>query len=150
MPGDNARQTHPVDARKIWPRRQPHRPHHVSHATSWDDPDALLDQLWKEPEGRAIYEAVAKLVRSEFPEAVIGPRKTFVSFSRRIQFAGILPAKGGKAEIGLPLALGESKRLSEMKRRPWAEKHSAILLLSSPKEVDAEVKRLLKLAWAKG
>lgn len=37
-----------------------------------------------------------------------------------------------------------------MKRRPWAEKHAAILLLSSPKEVDAEVKRLLKLAWAKG
>lgn len=119
-------------------------------ATGWDDPDALLDQLWKEPEGRAIYEAVANLVRKEFPEAVIGPRKTFVSFSRKIQFAGIVPAKGGKAEIGLPLALNESKRLSEMKRRPWAEKHSAILLLSSSKEVDAEVKRLLKLAWAKG
>lgn len=117
---------------------------------SWDDPDALLDQLWKEPEGRAIYEAAAKLVRKEFPEATIGPRKTFVSFSRKIQFAAILPARGGKAELGLPLALNESKRLSEMKRRPWAEKHSAILVLTSPKDVDAEVKRLLKLAWAKG
>ena len=28
-------------------------------ATSWDDPDALLDQLWTEPEGRAIYEDLA-------------------------------------------------------------------------------------------
>jgi hypothetical protein len=116
----------------------------------WDEPDALLDQLWKEPEGRAVYEAVAKLVRKEFPEATIGPRKTFVSFSRKIQFAAILPARGGKAELGLPLAISESKRLSDMKRRPWAEKHSAILVLSSPKDVDAEVKRLLKLAWAKG
>jgi len=43
-----------------------------------------------------------------------------------------------------------SKRLSPMKKRPWAEKHAAILELSSPKEVDAEVKRLLKLAWEKG
>lgn len=117
---------------------------------SWNEPEALLDQLWREPEGRAIYEAVAKLVRDGFPEAVIGPRKTFVSFSRKIQFAAILPAKGGKAELGLPLPLSESRRLSAMKKRPWAEKHSALLVLSSPKEVDAEVKRLLKLAWAKG
>ncbi len=119
---------------------------------SWDDPETLLDQLWKEKEGRAIYDAVAKLVRKEFPEAVIGPRKTFVSFSRNIQFAGILPgAKGtGCAELGLPVPVSASKRLSPMKRRPWAEKHTAILVLNSPKDVDAEVKRLLKLAWAKG
>lgn len=116
----------------------------------WDEPDALLDQLWTEPGGRAIYEAVAKLVRKEFPEAVIGPRKTFVSFSRKIQFAAIIPAQGGKAELGLPLPLDASKRLAPMKKRPWAEKHTGLLVLSSPKEADGEVKRLLKLAWEKG
>lgn len=113
----------------------------------WDDPEALLDGLWKEKEGRAIYEAVAKLVRQQFPQAVIGPRKTFVSFSGKIQFAAILPAKGGKAELGLPLPLDASRRLAPMKRRPWAEKHTALLVLSSAREVDGEVKRLLKLAW---
>ncbi|HWA01873.1 MAG TPA: DUF5655 domain-containing protein [Caulobacterales bacterium] len=117
---------------------------------AWDDADALLDQLWKEKDGRAIYEALAKLVRKEFPEAIIGPRKTFVSFSRKVQFAGVLPLKGGKAELGLPLPVKESARLSPMKKRPWAERHTAILVLSSPKDVDAEVKRLLKLAWEKG
>lgn len=116
----------------------------------WDEPDALLDQLWKQPEGRAIYEAVAKMVRKEFPDAVIGPRKSFVSFSRKIQFAGILPAKDGKAEMGFPLALSTSKRLTPMKKgKPWAEKHTGLLVLSSPKEVDGEVKRLLRLAWEK-
>jgi hypothetical protein len=120
-------------------------------AAAWDDPDAVLDQLWKEKEGRAIYEAVAALMRKEFPDAVIGPRKTFVSFSRKIQFAGILPAKAGKAaELGLPLPVSTSKRLSSMKSRPWAEKHTAILELASPKDIDAEVQRLLKLAWEKG
>lgn len=89
------------------------------------------------------------MVRKEFPTAVIGPRKTFVSFSRGIQFAGIIPLKGGKAEIGLPLPLSESKLLGPMKQRPWAEKHSGIVVVSSPKEVDAELKRLLKLAWEK-
>lgn len=117
---------------------------------TWDDPDALLDQLWKENEGRAIYETVAKLVRKEFPGVVIGPRKTFVSFSRKIQFAAIIPARGGKAEMGFPLPLSASRRLTPMKRRPWAEKHTGLLVLSSPKDVDAEVERLLKLAWEKG
>lgn len=117
---------------------------------SWSDPDALLNQLWKDKNSRAIYEAVAKMVRKEFPGAIVGPRKTFVSFSRSIQFAGILPAKDDKAELGLPLPMNTSKRLTPMKNgRPWAEKHSAILVLSSPKEVDAEVKRLLKLSWEK-
>lgn len=117
---------------------------------SWDQPEALLDLLWKDKNSRAIYDAVVKLVRKELPQAIIGPRKTFVTFSRSIQFMGILPAKDGKAEMGLPLPLSTSKRLSPMKSgRPWAEKHTAILVLSSPKDVDAEVKRLLKLAWEK-
>ena len=129
---------------------------HVLHAAfppegpSWDDPAALLDALWKEKEGRAIYEAVASMVAKEFSDAIIGPRKTFVSFSRKIQFAGILPARGGRAELGLPLLPSESKRFTPMKSRPWAEKHSAILMLNAPREVDGEVKRLLKLAYAKG
>jgi hypothetical protein len=130
---------------------------HILHTAfppdvAWDDPAAMLDQLWKEPEGRRVYEAVAALVRKDFPDAIIGPRKTFVSFARKIQFAAILPgAKGaGGAELGLPLSVSESKRLIAMKKRPWAEKHSAILVLGAPGEVDGEVKRLLKLAYAKG
>lgn len=145
--------------RAVWLREKygvgANRAAHILHAAfppdaSWDNPDVLLDQLWKDPNGRKIYEAVAKLVRKQFPEAIIGPRKTFVSFARKIQWAGILPATGGKAELGLPLPVSASKRLTPMKKRPWAEKHSAILVLSSPKEVDAEVKRLLGLAWEKG
>lgn len=116
----------------------------------WDEPDALLDQLWKDKGGRAIYEALARKVRKELPDTVIGPRKTFVSFSRKIQYAAILPTKDGGAELGLPLPKSASKRLAPMKKRPWAEKHTAILVLTAPKDVDAEVSRLMKLAWKKG
>ena len=61
----------------------------------------------------------------------------------------IIPVKGG-AEMGLPLAQSASPRLQPMKKRPWAERHTATLPLASPKAVDAEVKRLLKLSWEKG
>jgi hypothetical protein len=116
----------------------------------WDEPDALLDQLWKEPEGRAVYEAVAAFVRKAFPDAVIGPRKTFVSFSRKVQFAAILPVRGGKAALGLPLPLATSKRLEPVKKYPWAARHTAMVVLGAVTDVDAEVKRLLKMAWEKG
>jgi hypothetical protein len=115
----------------------------------WDEPDKLLDGLWTDKNGRAIYEAVAKLAAA-LPGVTIGPRRTFVSFSRKVQFAAILPAKGGKAELGLPLALDASRRLEPVRRRPWSEKHSVMLTLASPKEVDSEIARLLKLAWSKG
>ena len=40
------------------------------------------------------------------------------------------------------------KELAEA--RAEAEKHTAILVLDAPKDVDAEVKRLLRLAWERG
>jgi hypothetical protein len=88
-------------------------------------------------------------VRKDFPEAVVGPRKTFVSFSRKVQFAAILPVKGRKAALGLPLPVEEGARLEAVKKYPWAERHKSMIVLASPKDVDAEVRRLLKLAWKK-
>jgi hypothetical protein len=58
--------------------------------------------------------------------------------------------KGGKAALGLPLAVGESARLEPVKKYPWAERHKSMIVLASPKDVDGEVRRLLKLAWEKG
>jgi hypothetical protein len=66
-----------------------------------------------------------------------------------VQFAAILPVKGGKAALGLPLPVSESKRLELVKKYPWAERHKSMAVLGSAEEVDAEVKRLLKLAWEK-
>jgi hypothetical protein len=112
----------------------------------WDEPEALLGALWPEAVGRALYEAVAARVRAEIPDAVIAPRKTFVGFSRLVQFAAILPARGGRAKLGVPLAVAASARLAPARKRPWAERHISAIPLGAPADVDNEVGRLLRLA----
>jgi len=116
----------------------------------WDDPETLLSALWTHENGRAIYDKLAALVRASCPEAVIGPRKTFVGFSRKVQFAAVLPTRGGGAELGLPLTLATSARLQPPRKRPWADRHISALTLTAPRDVDREVKRLILLAWERG
>jgi hypothetical protein len=115
-------------------------------ARGWDEPGHLLDALWSDQRARAVYDAVAARVRADISGAVIGPRKTFVGFSRVVQFAAIIPAAGGRAELGLPLATTASARLAPVKKRPWAERHISMMTLTAPSEVDTEVTRLLKLS----
>jgi hypothetical protein len=113
----------------------------------WDDPDALLAALWREPAQRAIYDAVAaKAGRLE--GVTVGPRKGYVAFSRKVQFAAIAPVKGG-ARLGLALAPDASPRLTpRRKSESWSERLKSAVMLASAKEVDGDVARLLKAAWA--
>lgn len=113
---------------------------------AWDDPDALLDHLWQDEGARAIYAKVAAIAAS-FDDVTVGPRKTFVSFSHKVQFAAIQPAKGG-ARLGLALDPDVSPRLEpRRKSESWADRLKGVVVLSSVKDVDGEVKRLLKLAY---
>jgi hypothetical protein len=112
----------------------------------WDDPDALLDHLWKDPAQRALYDRVAALVE-KFEAVTVGPRKTFVGFSRKVQFAAVQPAKGG-VRLGLALDPETSPRLEpRRKSESWSDRLKAVVAITSAKEIDAEVKRLLKLAY---
>jgi hypothetical protein len=113
---------------------------------SWDDPDALLAQLWPTSEARALYDAVAREVE-KLPDVVVGPRKTFVAFSHRVQFGAMQPLKGGGARLALALEPTESKRLEPRKKsESFSDRLKAVLVLATPADVDAEVKRLLKAA----
>ena len=110
-----------------------------------DDPDALLDRLWTDPAGRAVYEAVAERVR-RLPDVVVAPRKSFVGFSRQVQFAAIKPVKGG-ALLGVALAPQEDPRLQAPRRESWSDRLKSALPLSTPAEVDASLDLLLRKAW---
>ena len=110
------------------------------------DADALLDALWIDPASRAIYEAVAARVQA-LPEVVIGERKGFVGFSRRVQFAAIKPIKGGEALLGLDLEPDAGPRLAPTKREGWSERLKSALALASAAEVNAALDGLLRRAW---
>ena len=72
-------------------------------------------------------------------------------FSRSVQFAAARPLKGGRALLGLKLEPQASDRLSAPARREsWSERLTAVVELGSPAEVDAEIERLMALAYARG
>lgn len=115
----------------------------------WDDPDALLDALWKDAAGRAIYDAVAATI-SVWPGVIVGPRKTFVGFSKAVQFAAIKPAKGGGAALGLPLPPDAHPRLIASRKEPWSERNTATLMLPDVKAWDADAIALAKRCFEAG
>lgn len=113
----------------------------------WNDPDTVLAQLWKDPAQRAIYDAVAAKVEA-MDEVTIGPRKQFVGFSRKVQFAAIMPTKAG-ARLAFALEPDASERLEPRKKsESWSDRLKAVAVLTSVKDVDKEIVRLLKAAYA--
>ena len=112
----------------------------------WDDADKLRERLWTDPASTAILEAVERAV-AKLPDYVIGQRKGFTAWSRKVQLAALRPVRGGTAVLGLALTPDASPRLLEPKNEGWSERLKAKLPLASPADVDAEVEALLKAAW---
>ena len=115
--------------------------------TPWDDPDRLIDALWTDPASRAIFEAVRDAATA-LPDTVIGARKGFTAFSRKVQFAAMKPVKGGTAVLGLAVSPDADPILqARRKSEPLNERLLAIAPLDSVAAVDARVAALLKAAW---
>lgn len=119
-----------------------------SERPTWDNPDEARTALWTDPASRAILEALESAV-AEFDGLVIGQRKTYSAWSREFQFAAAKPVKGGAALLGLAVTPDASPRLLEPKKESWSERLKAKLTLTSPAEVDDEVRGLLKAAFAR-
>ena len=77
----------------------------------------------------------------EIGGVVVGQRKSFTSFSRSVQFAAARPIKGGKALLGLKLESDPSGRLAAPARREsWSERLTAVVELTSPADIDRQVR----------
>ena len=121
-----------------------------SDGPGWDDPEGLRAALWKDPGSEAILSAL-EAVAGRLDGVVVGARKGYTPFSRSVQFAAARPLKGGRALLGLKLEPQASDRLSAPARREsWSERLTAVVELGSPAEVDAEIERLMALAYARG
>ncbi len=112
----------------------------------WDDPEALIAALWKNPDHLKIHDALVAAV-SRLDGAIIGEKKSFTGFSRKYQFAAARPTKDN-VRLGLAVPLKASKRLEAPKKNEgWSDRNTAVAVLTSAKDVDAELKKLLKTAW---
>jgi len=112
----------------------------------WDDPKSLVAALWKNPTDLKIHDALVEAVK-KFDGAIIGERQTFTGFSRKYQFAAARPTRDG-VRLGLAVDPKSSKRLSPPKKNEgWSDRNKAVAILTSTKEIDAELKKLLKAAF---
>jgi hypothetical protein len=112
----------------------------------WDSPEAMVDALWKDKDQRKIHDALVAAI-AKFDGALIGERKTFTAFSRKAQFAAARPTKEG-VRLGLAVDPKASKRLSPPKKNEgWSDRNKAVIVLTSIKDIDADLKKLLKTAF---
>ena len=113
---------------------------------AWDDADAVLDALWTDPAKRAAFEAV-RAAATALPDVVMGPRKSYTAFSRKVQFAAARPDKKGGIMLGVNLPLdADPSLLPRAKSESWAEKLVS-LPIGDAAGVDDGVKGLIRQAW---
>ena len=112
----------------------------------WDNPEALIAALWKDPAQLEIHDALVAAV-TKFDGAIVGEKKSFTGFSRKYQFAAARPTKDG-VRLGMVVDLKASERLSPPKKTEgWSDRNRAVVVLTSTKDVDTELKTLLKAAF---
>lgn len=112
----------------------------------WDNPDALIAALWKDPAQLKIHDALVAAVK-KFDGAIVGEKKSFTGFSRKYQFAAARPTRDG-VRLGIAVDPRTSKRLSPPKKNEgWSDRNKAVAVLTSTKDIDTELKTLLKAAF---
>jgi hypothetical protein len=113
----------------------------------WDNPEALRDELWKDPASRAIFDAVLARVAS-FEGLITGQRKGFSAWSRKAQFAAVKPVKGGGAILGMAVPPDADPRLQPATGKDgWSDRLKSRMVLASPANVDDEIAALLRRAF---
>jgi hypothetical protein len=112
----------------------------------WDDPEGLIAALWKDPGKRSVFDAL-RAAAEALDGTAMGARKGFVGFSRKVQFLAARPTRDG-VRFGLALSPDVDRRLGPAKRSDgWSERLTAGGLLSEVREVDASLRKLIKLSW---
>jgi hypothetical protein len=112
----------------------------------WDNPEALIAGLWKNPDHLKIHDALVAHVR-KMKGAIVGEKKSFTGFSHNYQFAAARPTRGG-VRLGLAVPLKSSKRLEAPKKNEgWSDRNKSVVVLTSVKDIDAVLKTLLKAAF---
>lgn len=114
------------------------------------NPEAFVKVMFAGPRAglRSIYEQLMKLGMKLGKDVTATPCKTFVPLRRRYVFAQIKPTTNTRIDLGLALGKTKtSKRLLDTGGLAQGDRITHRIPITSPSEIDAEVKRWLKTAY---
>jgi hypothetical protein len=114
----------------------------------YEDQAALTRALFA-GERESLYEALAAECRRLGSDVTLSARKTYVAVTRKAQIAQLTPAPKGAVDLNLALR-GEKAagRLEALKSAP-DDRISHRIRVTSKREIDAELRRWLKAAYAR-
>jgi len=117
------------------------------------DPEGMVEELFSGPRAalRPIYDALLRMGLGLGEDVKACPCKTMVPLYRKYVFAEIKPTTQTRVDLGL--ALGDAKpagRLEKATDRYLDDRISHRIPITSPDEIDAEVERWLRAAYARG
>jgi hypothetical protein len=123
----------------------------AEHA-DYSDESGLLDALYGGPRAvlRPIHDKLWELAQGLGPDVQLVVCKTYCSFRAATQFAVVKPTTQTGVDLGLALPPDTpyTNRLVEAKNLGGGERNRHRIRLGSAREIDAEVKRWLKAAYA--
>lgn len=122
----------------------------LGRSVDYSGKSSLVDGMFSGAKAslRPTYEAVARLARGLGKDVGISPCRTQVTFTRRRQIAWVRPATRTRIDLGLALpGVRAQGRLVPVAGTNEKDRVRLKIELSSPAEVDAEVRRWLKTAY---
>ena len=118
-------------------------------AATYEDSDALVDTMYSGGKAalKPIHEAALKAARALGKDVTASARKTYVTLSRKRQFAVIQPTTRTRVDIGF--ALPRVKPTARLKKTTTVGggRITHCIACSKAKDLDAEVKKWLKIAY---
>jgi len=113
---------------------------------SWSNPAALTRALWSDPQSAQLLAAVTAMITT-LPDVIVGQRKSFTAFSRKVQFAAARPSKPEGLQLGLALEPACDPHLAATGRESWSERLKSTLHITRADQIDAILPGLVRQAW---
>ncbi len=118
-------------------------------AAPYEAGDELVEAMFSgaKTELKPIYEAAVKTAQALGRDVVVSPRKTYVTFTRKRQFAAIQPSTRTRVDLGLVLPGVKAKGRLEQTDRVGGGRVTHCIALTEVGDFNAEVKKWLKAAY---
>jgi hypothetical protein len=110
----------------------------------WSNPDALADALWKTLATRALIDAVKQAIAT-LPDVVVGQRKGFTAFSRKVQFAAARPDRDTLL-LGLAVPVDPALGLDPVTKAGWSDRLRSQARIATPDRI-APLLPAIRRAW---